>query len=130
MIEVKKISNKGRGVIATQDIPKETLIEVAPVGIFTFTLEQKSIIKETEIFKYYFVDSLEDGNSEKLKGYLVFGLASLCNHGENPNTYVKWIDDEIGLWSHLIAQKDIKVGEEVTLFYTNIDEYADAYKFV
>lgn len=62
--------------------------------------------------------------------YLVFGLASFCNHAEKPNASVKWVENEIGLWSHLIAQKDIKEGEEVTLFYTNIDEYSEAEKFV
>ena len=64
-------------------------------------------------------------------GYLVFGLASLCNHQEKPNAKVNWIENTIGLWSHLIENntlKDINKGEEVTLFYTNIDEYAE--KFV
>lgn len=31
MIKVKKIPNKGRGIIATQHIPEGTLLEVAPV---------------------------------------------------------------------------------------------------
>ena len=128
MIEVKKMPNKGRGIIATQDIPKRTLIEVAPVG--TFPLEAGANMKATEFFKYYFVRPSEYGKSKTLKGYLVFGLASLCNHEENPNARVEWLEDEIGLWSHLIAQKDINKGEEVTLFYTNIDEYADADNFV
>ncbi|MGK7954302.1 MAG: hypothetical protein AB4063_03415 [Crocosphaera sp.] len=43
---------------------------------------------------------------------------------------MEWVENEVGLWSHLIAQKDIEVGEEVTLFYTNIDEYSEAKKFV
>lgn len=31
MIEVKKVLSKGRGIMATQDIPQGTLLEVAPV---------------------------------------------------------------------------------------------------
>ncbi|WP_373536818.1 SET domain-containing protein-lysine N-methyltransferase [Microcoleus sp.] len=128
MIEVKKIHNKGRGIIATQHIPKGTLLEVAPVEAFQF--EQKQSINETEVFKYYFVKPSEYSKSKDVKRYLIFGLASLCNHEKKPNARVEWIEDEIGLWSHLIAQKDINKGEEVTLFYTNIDEYINAYKFV
>ncbi|EGJ33737.1 MULTISPECIES: SET domain-containing protein-lysine N-methyltransferase [Moorena] len=128
MIEVNKIPNKGRGIIATQDIPQGTLIEVAPVGIFS--INKIPNINETEIFKYYFVKPLEYGKSKNVTGYLVFGLASLCNHAENPNARVDWIEDKIGLWSHLIADKNINKSQEVTLFYTNIDEYADANKFV
>lgn len=60
----------------------------------------------------------------------MFGLASFCNHAEKPNARVEWVENEVGLWSHLIAQKDIEVNEEVTLFYTNIDEYQQASKFV
>jgi len=128
MIEVKKVLSKGRGIMATQDIPQGTLLEVAPVEIFPF--EQKHRINETEVFKYYFVKPSEYGKSKNMNRYLVFGLASFCNHAEKPNASVKWVENEIGLWSHLIAQKDIKEGEEVTLFYTNIDEYSEAEKFV
>ena len=35
MIAVHKIANKGRGIIAKQDIAPETLIEVAPVAKFS-----------------------------------------------------------------------------------------------
>ncbi|MGB3513904.1 MAG: SET domain-containing protein-lysine N-methyltransferase [Microcoleaceae cyanobacterium] len=128
MIEVKKIPNKGRGIIATKYIPKGTLLEVAPVEVFPF--EAKQSINETEVFKYYFVQPSEYGQSKDVKRYLIFGLASLCNHAEKPNVRVEWIENEIGLWSHLIALKDINKSEEITLFYTNIDEYVNADKFL
>lgn len=128
MIAVQKIANKGRGIIATEDIAPETLIEVAPVA--NFPLQQKLSVNEKEAFQYYFVQPSEYGKDDKKNGYLVFGLASLCNHADEPNSRVEWVENEIGLWSHLIALKDIKAGEEVTLFYTNIDEYVYAEKFV
>lgn len=128
MIEVKIIPPKGRGIIASQDIPKGTLIEAAPVGIIP--LEKKPNKTDIKVFKYHFVPPIEYSNSKNVKRYIVFGLASLCNHAENYNACVDWIEDEIGLWSHLIAQEDIKRGEEVTLFYTDIDEYADMEKIV
>ncbi|NES72662.1 MAG: SET domain-containing protein, partial [Okeania sp. SIO2D1] len=95
-----------------------------------FPFEPEQTIDETGIFKYYFVSPLEYGKSKNVNRYLVFGLASFCNHAEKSNACVEWVENEVGLWAHLIAQKDIKEGEEVTLFYTNIDEYADAQKFV
>jgi len=128
MIAVKRIAGKGRGIIATEDISSGTLIEVAPVGVFP--AEQRPIVDKTDVFKYYFVQPGEYRQRKNAKGYFVFGLVSLCNHTEEPNSYVDWIEDEVGLWSHLTAKKDIKIGEEVTVFYTNIDEYADAEKFV
>ena len=33
MIKVKKTKNKGRGIFAVQDIPKGTLLEVAPTVV-------------------------------------------------------------------------------------------------
>lgn len=73
MIEVKKIPNKGRGIVATQDIAEGTVIEIAPV--VTFPLQQiKPLpnLHETEIFKYYFVQPSEDDKSENQNGYLAF----------------------------------------------------------
>lgn len=128
MIKVKKVQNKGRGIFATEDIPKGTLIEVAPSVVLP--PEQLQILNDTKVLDYYFVQPSEYGTTKNIKGYFVLGLASLCNHAEEPNSYVEWIEDEVGVWSHLIAQKDIKNGEEVTLFYTNINEYPDGENFV
>ncbi|MEB3339679.1 SET domain-containing protein-lysine N-methyltransferase [Okeania sp.] len=128
MIKVQKIQNKGRGIFAVQDIPKGTLLEVAPTVILP--PEQLQTLNQTKVLDYYFVQPSEYATAKKIKGYLVLGLASLCNHGEDPNSYVEWIEDEVCVWSHLITKKDIKNGEEVTLFYTNINEYPDGGTFV
>ncbi len=128
MIKVIKIPHKGRGIIATQDVHQGTQLEVAPVSILP--KEQVPSINKTEIFKYYFVQPLEYEKSNHTKAYLVFGLASLCNHADNPNAHIEWTEDDIGLWSHLLAKRDIEKGEEVTLFYTNIDEYAHTDQFI
>ncbi|MDJ0555295.1 MAG: SET domain-containing protein-lysine N-methyltransferase [Microcoleaceae cyanobacterium MO_207.B10] len=92
--------------------------------------EQLQILNDTKVLDYYFVQPSEYAATKKIKGYLVLGLASLCNHAEDPNSYVEWIEDEVGVWSHLLAKKDIKNGEEITLFYTNINEYPDGETFV
>ena len=123
MIEVQKSSNKQRCIVAKEEILQNTLIEVSPIA--TIPSEQLSIIDKTEIFRYYFVQSSEYSERKICRGYIVFGLTSLCNHSENPNSKVCWIENEVGLWCHLVAIKNIEPGEEVTLFYTNIDKYVD-----
>lgn len=65
-----------------------------------------------------------------MDGHIVFGFSSLCNHSENPNACIKWTKDEIGLWAHLIALKDIQPEEEILVFYTNIDEYSLVHEFI
>lgn len=127
MMEVQMIPGKGRGTIATEAIAQGTVIEIAAVG--AFPAEQRETIDQTAIFEYYFVRPPEYGQGKYVPGYVVFGMSSLSNHTEHPNARVEWVEDEVGLWAHLVAIKDIARGEEVTVFYTNIDEY-DTSEFV
>lgn len=128
MIEVQKIPEKQRGIVATQPILPETLLEVAPAT--AIPSEHLSAIDDTEVFKYYFVRPTEYAEEGTFGGYLVFGLASLCNHSDRPNARVRWSENEVGLWCHLIATSAIEPGEEVTLSYANIDRYFDRKSFV
>ncbi|WP_353571059.1 SET domain-containing protein-lysine N-methyltransferase [Candidatus Albibeggiatoa sp. nov. BB20] len=121
MIAVQLFPNKGRGVVATTTIPKDTVIERVPSA--SFPAEQRAMIDSTSVAKYYFVLPSEYEQHDNIDGYFVFGLSSLCNHKETPNAYIKWIKTETGLWAHLIALQDIKMDQEVSLFYTNVDEY-------
>lgn len=122
MLDIQNIPDKGRGVVSTRFIQAETLIEAAPTALFP--AEERLTIDKTQIFPYYFVLPASYQQSKHVGGYLVFGFASLCNHAKDPNAKVQWVKKETGLWSHLIALKDIGSGEEVTLHYTNIDEYS------
>ncbi|AFY40141.1 nuclear protein SET [[Leptolyngbya] sp. PCC 7376] len=128
MIKVKIIPPKGRGVVATTLIAKGTLIEASPVS--SFPKEQWDMIRQTSIFKYCFVRLSEYRIQKKVDGYLVFGTSTLCNHSEKPNSYIEWVENELGLWAHLIAKEDIQPNEEVSIFYANINEYSLASKFV
>lgn len=121
LLAIKFFANKGRGVIATQIIPAKTVIEIAPVASFPAT--ERAIIDTTHVAKYYFVKPEAYQNDKKVDGHFVFGFASLCNHDNTPNAKVEWVTDEIGLWSHLTSIRDIAAGEELTLSYSNIDEY-------
>lgn len=78
MIEIKKIPGKGKGVVAKILIQKGTLIEAAPVG--SFSVEEWTLIKKTEIFKYCFVIPSDYRENQNVDGYIVFGFSSFCNH--------------------------------------------------
>ena len=136
MIAAKIIANKGRGVVATANIAEGTTIEVAATAVIP--AEQIPVINDTALFRYYFVQPGEynsvqvvgEDMTKPVTGYFVFGLVSLCNHSNEPNAYVKWSKDTVGVLSFLIAKRDILEGEEISLFYTNIREYPDKELFV
>ena len=128
MIEIRKLPKKGRGIVAKQFLSQGILIKSAPVS--TFSAQQWELIRKTDVFKYCFVISSKYDDRQSVDGHIVFGLSSLCNHSDTPNAYVKWINNESGLWAHLIALTDIQPREEVSVHYTNIDEYFLASEFV
>ncbi len=129
MLRIDDVQGKGRGAIATQSVKRGDLIEAAPVC--TLPPEQRKVIAETALSEYYFVMPTEYHSSkDQASGHIVFGLSSFCNHSGKPNARVDWISGEHGLWAHLTALEDIQVGEEVTICYTNLDEYPLATLFV
>ena len=121
LLAIESIASKGRGVVTTKAIAANTVLEIAPVASFP-SIERK-LIDTTQIAKYYFVQPEAYQGNHEVDGHFVFGFASLCNHDSTPNSKVEWVTNEIGLWSYLTSIKDIASGEEVTLYYTNIDEY-------
>ncbi|NER00816.1 MAG: SET domain-containing protein [Cyanothece sp. SIO2G6] len=121
LLAIQTIASKGRGVFATQAIAPDTVLETAPVASFPAT--ERSTIDTTHIAKYYFVQPDAYRQGQTVDGYLVFGLASLCNHDNEPNAKIEWVVDEIGLWTRLISTQEIAAGEEVTIYYTNIEDY-------
>ncbi len=129
MLKIEKIADKGRGVVATESIEKGAVIESSPVC--QFSSEQRQLISKTPLFDYYFVKPSEyqDGETREDNGYIIFGLASFCNHAQSPNAEIKWLSDEVSSWAQLIALQNIQPAEEITLFYTNIDEYPQAETF-
>jgi len=121
-IVLKPIAGKGRGTVAIQPIPKGTLIERAPAA--TFPAAEREIVDKTLLGDYYFVPPADYRPDHKfVEGHLVLGLCSISNHTQDPNARMIWTEDECGTWGELTATRDIAEGEEVTIFYTNIDEY-------
>ncbi|NER85043.1 MAG: SET domain-containing protein [Leptolyngbya sp. SIO1D8] len=125
MLKIVQVDGKGQGTIATQHIKQGSLIEASPV--FTLPLDQRNLLKEAVLSEYYFIQPSEyHSNKDQASGHIFFGLSSFCNHSVRPNAKIEWVDRNDGLWAHLIAVRDIQIDEEVTLFYTNLDEYLSA----
>lgn len=129
MIEIRTSHDKGRTVVAKFPISAGQLIDSAPATTFPF--QDWEFIRQTSLFVYTFVRPDEYQQREDIApGYIVFGPVSLCNHANQPNAYVKWIEDEVGIWANLTALRDIAADEEVTMYYTNISDYSNTSTFV
>lgn len=128
LIQVRSVAGKGRGIIAIGNIAAGSLIETAPA--VEFPADERSTVDATSLFAHYFVDPQDYNSGPRARGYIVFGLSSLCNHAAGANARVEWHRDPVGLWAYLIASKNIQIGEEVTVFYTNIDEYSDSENYL
>ncbi|HMA14400.1 MAG TPA: SET domain-containing protein-lysine N-methyltransferase [Kiloniellaceae bacterium] len=130
MFRLAKIAGKGRGLLAARPIGAGTVIERAPA--VRLSPADRAALDRTALFPYCFADPAsyrpEDGARDDRAGHdglLAFGALTFCNHAANPNAAVRWESDSLGLWAELTALRDIAEGQEITLFYTNIDEYAD-----
>lgn len=107
--DIRNVEIKGKGMIATATIKSnETICTCTAIRLSNFQSEE---LKCTSLFKYLFM--------KDEAYYLALGDVSLVNHAFEPNAKVVWEEDKI----HLIATKDITIGEEITHTYSNIDDY-------
>ncbi|MBN3898957.1 MAG: SET domain-containing protein-lysine N-methyltransferase [Nostoc sp. NOS(2021)] len=106
MLIVGNTNLKGRGVFAQKRFLKGELIERVPVVVIP--AEQVEFLDKTILGNYYY-------DWEDKAAAIALGLSSLINHSYHPNAYYvkKFADREL----HLIAYREIEVGEEITANY-------------
>ncbi|EXJ79816.1 hypothetical protein A1O3_08101 [Capronia epimyces CBS 606.96] len=103
----------GRGVFATQDIPRSTVVDVSPVLIFSED-EVENHTKHTRLQHYTYYWPSESGRT--MTQALALGLGSMFNHslrGQN----VGWkrnTETDVIVYTTL---RDIKAGEELCISY-------------
>lgn len=99
-----------RGLIATEGIVKDQVIERCPAVIFR---KDPEIIEQT-IFDHYVFDWDETHEA------LALGYGSLCNHSYIPNVMVDFDFES----KHIIftALKDIAIGDELVINYNDDSE--------
>lgn len=114
---------KGRGVFCTTAIKPGTVLEVTPAII----LNEKATdaVDKTVLVNYTFSTgkvSMRTRRQAKLKNpanasAVVMGMASFCNHCENPNAEIVWEEQDGSLYYILRATRAIPKGTEVCTTY-------------
>ena|SRR5690606_10261123 len=116
-------TEKGRGVFCTTAIKAGEDIEVTPALILNEAANEHA--NKTILSNYVFVV----GNiSKKLRqksaiknvketSCVIMGIASFCNHDENPNAEILWEEREGSLYYILRATRDIPANTEIVTSY-------------
>jgi SET domain-containing protein len=114
---VTDFGERGRGVVALQDIGHGQLIERSPVLIIP--AHERPTVDGTVIFTYVFMwehNTVEqDLYDHRGRSAIALGYASLLSHSFAPNcNFVRHID---ALLIDVFAKRAIKAGEELTIDY-------------
>ena len=128
LIEVRSSGRKGRGVYARRDISPGMLL-ARSAGIF-FDANESGVLKKTAVFDHLLANPADYAPGHAGATYaLINGDMSYCNHDPENNAVIQWSFEPDGLWLHLRSLHAIPAGAEVTILYTNLDEYPDAASF-
>ena len=107
-VEVKKSLLHGRGVFATNNISRGTLIETAPAVFLSF--EEKELLKYSPLFNYYFLI-----NNAAYPAVFGFGNSSFYNHSSPANCFYTFSIKRNVI--RFYAYRKIIKGEEITINY-------------
>lgn len=102
---------KIRGLIATEDIKKDSIIEKCPVILID--IKQEDFLEKSNFSYYYFLYN-------KKFHAIVLGYLSLVNHSSNPNCILHY--DYRNKLIILKSIKNIKKGEELMYEYMDKEE--------
>ena len=103
-VEMRPSPVHGRGIFACEFIPKDTVIETAP--LITFNRQELSPDSKIRLYDIAY----KDGASAVMLGY-----ASIYNHSDSNNAY--WYFDENDEIIYIKSNKDIHPDEEVFVNY-------------
>ena len=108
MYVVRPIPGKGRGVVATQNVPAGTEIVTCPVVAYDWT--DAGRIEKTRLGEYNF----RFGRREQ-QSCIILGVISLCNHDDSPNAEIVCHEGDQAMT--LVALRPIAAGEEICIKY-------------
>lgn len=104
-----------RGVFATEDILSEEIIERCPLVPLA---NRSKYQNDSQIWDYLYAQPTCPCSECKNHGFvfhMVLGYGMLYNHSDTPNTV--WKFDFNNLIADVVAQRDIKSGEEIFVTY-------------
>ncbi len=107
-VAASKTANAGRGVFASEDISRGSIIEICPT--IELTKHDTAHISESMLATYLFFFG-----ETKEQGLLVLGYGSLYNHSHTPNAIYQMSPTYKTI--SFIANKDIKKDSEITFDY-------------
>ena len=109
----------GKGVFTSEDIPKDSLLEICP--IILIPPEDMPLIEKTVIYNYFFTWGEDDKS-----GAIALGFGSIYNHSTTPNAYYLVDYDEGTVLVY--ANKDILAGDEICFNYNgDADDSSDVW---
>ena len=108
MYAIRQFKRKGRGLVATETIPRGTSIVTCPVIVYDDA--DAGRISKTRLGDYNF----RFGDRQN-RACIVLGVISLCNHADLPNAEI--VCHEAELTVTLVAARAIAEGEEICIRY-------------
>ncbi len=103
--EVKLIPNKGRGVVCTRKIKAGEIIIINHMMLIS------NKRNNCEIIRSHVIEFDEENDA------IMLGEATLLNHDFDPNSEFRILQDHDLPRVYIVAIKDIKKGEEITVSY-------------
>jgi len=108
---------KGRGVFASQDIAKGSVIDVSPVLVFSHE-ENSTHIQQTVLQHYtYYWPNPSDPKGPQVQA-IALGLGSMFNHSTLRQNVV-WSRNIAAETIVYTAHRDVQAGEELCISYGN-----------
>ncbi len=98
----------GLGVFTSKFISKKNIVEVCPV--IALSVQDASIVKNTDLYRYYFII-----NEHPFNVVIALGYGSVYNHAYKANASYTYSKEQQTLT--ILAESDIVAGEEITLNY-------------
>jgi hypothetical protein len=116
-LRIREFPRRGRGVVADRAVEAGELVERSPVLVVP--PQDRAAADATVVFTYVFMwehgTIEEDLYRHEGRSAIALGYTSLLNHSYTPNCqFIRHIDD---LAIDLVALRDIKAGEELTIDY-------------
>ncbi len=108
MLYVSHLCGKGRGVLTSKKIERDSVIERCPV--IPIPAGEVQNLKSTELNNYYFC-----WGKDQESAAIALGMGSIYNHSYTPNALYRPCLDENML--EIVAIKNIHPNEEITFNY-------------
>ncbi len=120
---LKMTETKGRGVFCTADIRKGEELEATPTLLLN---EKETLLAQRTILRdYIFTLGKISARLQRLMGIekiedaacVIMGVATFCNHDENPNAEIVWEERDGTVYHVLRATRSIPKHTEICTTY-------------